>query len=105
MKYNKSEIMKKSHELYKASGLTRSEALRNAWAIAKIDNQLFALDMVNCQTAAQKEEVHKLYVERRNLNAKTEIQKLDKEAAEHKVFEDLGFVWNNKENVWMPKAA
>lgn len=44
MKYNLSTIMTKAHEFRKA-GLNKSDSLKNAWAIEKIETQRFLLSM------------------------------------------------------------
>lgn len=103
MKYNKSAIMKKSHELYNAGGLTQSKALRNAWAVAKIENQLFMLDMVDHQTIEQKAMVRSLIAQRRALDVKVESSV--KVITDADVFISLGFTWSEENNCWMPRKA
>ena len=47
-KYNKSEIMKQAHVLYRQGGYTQSEALRESWRLHKLsilERQLFMLRM------------------------------------------------------------
>lgn len=103
--YNKPKIMKTSHQIYRAGGVTQSEALRRAWRIAKIDNQLFALSIVDRQSAEEKATVRALEIERCSLMVKKAPEADSRIDAERKLFESMGFVWNEGEQAWIPNAA
>ena len=108
--YSKSEIMKKAHSLYNAGGLTQSEALRNAWRIAKIDNQLFALNMVDHQSDEQKATVRRLNAERRNLTAKPAVKPVATTKTKEELWADYLNALNNNdaaamESIWSQYAA
>jgi len=50
MKYNKSKIMKRAHELVKG-GETQSDALCKAWVEAKIEQKEYAYFMIQMKTS------------------------------------------------------
>lgn len=61
--YNKSEIMKRAHELRKTSQYSLSVSLKKAWLeakINKIEGKLFMYDMIDRQSRSEREEVARL---------------------------------------------
>ena len=55
MKYNKANIMTKANNLRNVYGLTKSESLTKAWAMAKLENvekEIFYLNMANTLSSA-----------------------------------------------------
>ena len=107
MTYNKSETMKNAHNIRKSENCNMSIALCKAWTSVKIeiiDNRLSDLNMIDRQSASEKEMVRKLNAERTALSEK--IKPVVKEVsnpidAEREFFESMGFVWSNAASAYI----
>lgn len=55
---------------YIKNGMNRAEAFRTAWAVAKIDNRIFCLELADRFLPAEREEYNRLHAQRSALMAK-----------------------------------